>query len=291
MKRFIILWPLMALIIFTNARAAAPEPSPIAMTTDVQGTAWLVEGGKSARLGLMAYLAAGATLRLDAGAKVSVTYFAKPHEFSLSGPAQAVIDPDRLRMLSGVAPSMRNLDQNKVAAGQQFSAKQRERQTVATFEMKAFVPGSLQLRQPVDTRLPAAPEEFSWRPLLGAKSYRFQLKDAQGAILYSTESASRSLRLPESVKLPAGQSYAWTVDAQDASGERQSASAEFSLVDAATAVRLDAQRPGANASFSERLLYASLLENAGLKTAAQTWWKTLAAERPEDDLLQELANR
>ena len=301
---------LTAFIVFTSATrvaAAEAEAAPVAMTTDVQGAAWLIEGSKKSKLGLMAYLGSGATVRLEAGARISVTYFAMPREFSLSGPAQAIIEAERLRTVNGAAPVMRNLDQNKVAAGQQFTAKQRERQTVATFEMKAFVPGTLQLRQPsrrvsglrryrigdqpVDTRLLGAPEEFSWRPLLGAKSYRFQLMDAQGRLLYSAESTVRNLRLPESVKLQPGQSYSWTVEAQGAAGEPQNANAGFSLVDTATAGTLEAQRPLATAGFSERLLYASLLENAGLKVAAQTWWKALASERPEDEMLQELANR
>jgi len=285
---------LTAFIVFTSATrvaAAEAEAAPVAMTTDVQGAAWLIEGSKKSKFGLMAYLGSGATLRLEAGARISVTYFAMPREFSLSGPAQAIIEAERLRTVNGAAPVMRNLDQNKVAAGQQFTAKQRERQTVATFEMKAFVPGTLQLRQPVDTRLLGAPEEFSWRPLLGAKSYRFQLMDAQGRLLYSAESTVRNLRLPESVKLQPGQSYSWTVEAQGAAGEPQNANAGFSLVDTATAGTLEAQRPLATAGFSERLLYASLLENAGLKVAAQTWWKALASERPEDEMLQELANR
>lgn len=291
MKRLVCLLMLIAFNIFPVAHAAAAAVAPVAMTTDVQGVAWLIEGGKQSKLGLMAYLVSGASLRLEAGAKVSVTYFAVPREFSLSGPAQAVVEAERLHAVKGTAPAMRNLDQNKVAAGQQFTARQRERQTVATYEMKAFVPGSLQLRQPVDTRLLGAPEEFSWRPLLGAQSYRFQLTDAQGKLLHSADSTTRTLRLPESVKLQPGQTYTWTVEAQGTPGEPQIASAGFSLVDAATAKMLEAQRPAVSASFSERLLYASLLENSGLKVAAQGWWKTLASERPEDEMLQELANR
>jgi len=291
MKRLACLLLLIAFNIFPVAHVAAADVTPVAMTTDVQGVAWLIEGGKQSKLGLMAYLVSGASLRLEAGAKVSVTYFAVPREFSLSGPAQAVVEAERLHAVKGMAPAMRNLDQNKVAAGQQFTAKQRERQAVATFEMKAFVPGSLQLRQPVDTRLLGAPEEFSWRPLLGAKSYRFQLADAQGKLLHSADSTTRTLRLPESVKLQPGQTYTWTVEAQGTPGEPQIASAGFSLVDEATARVLEAQRPAVSASFSERLLYASLLENSGLKVAAQAWWKTLAGERPEDEMLQELANR
>lgn len=289
----ILVWSMIALGLNAQLiqRSVAAEPAPVAMTTDIQGTVWLMEGGKQTRLGLMAYLVSGAHLRLDTGAKASITYFAVPREFVLSGPTQAVLEAERLRTVSGATPTMRNLDQNQVTAGQQFTARQRERQTVATFEMKAFMPGSLQLRQPVDTRLLAAPEEFSWRPVLGAKTYSFKLMDAKGKLLHSAEGAARNLRLPDSVKLMPGEAYSWSVEAQDATGPLQSASADFSLLDEATARTLSGQRPGADASFSERLLYASQLENAGLKLAALAYWKALASERPDDEMLQELGNR
>lgn len=293
MKKSLQAWSSVALLMFflQSSPAVAAEPAPVAMTTDVQGVAWLMEGGKQTRLGLMNYLVTGANLRLDAGARVAITYFAVPREFTLSGPAQAVLEADRPRVVSGPALAMKSLDQNQVMAGQKFSAKQRERQTVATFEMKAFVPGSLQLRQPVDTRLLGAPEEFSWRPMLGAKIYRFTLSDAEGKLLYDATSEARSLRLPDSVKLQPGRPYSWSVESQGSSGLVQSASAGFSLLDEASANAIAAQRPAPGANFSERLLYASLLEEAGLKLAALAYWKALANERPDDEMLQELGNR
>src|SRR5262249_20429166 len=125
----------------------------------------------------------------------------------------------------------------------------------------------------------------------GAKSYNFSLADAKSQVLYSATSNVRNLRLPDNIKLPAGQSYTWSVTAQGASGLLQSASASFSLLDEASARAIAAQRPAADASFSERLLYASLLDNAGLKLAATAYWHALASERPGDETLEELANR
>ena len=271
--------------------AYAAESPPIAMTTDVQGIAWLVDGAKQARLGVMSYLTSGTKLRLDAGARVAITYFAAPHEFTLSGPADATVESDRVRTAAGPAPALKNLDRNQVAAGQKFSARQRERQTVATFEMKSFEPGSLQLRQPVDTRLLNAPEEFSWRPVQGAKTYRFRLSDAGGQVLYEANGEARKQQLPNTVTLQMGRAYSWSVEALGSSGLTQTASAGFSLLDEAEARAIIDRQPAAEASFSERLLYASLLENTGLKLAATKHWKALASERPDDDLLRELGSR
>jgi len=294
MKKVGLLWssPLLMLLgVQFSAPAMGADPAPVAMTTDVQGNAWLLDGGKQTRLSLMNYLVAGSRLRLDAGARVSVTYFAVPREFVVSGPAQSIVDAEQLRVVSGAPARMKNLDQNQVAAGQKLSARQRERVTVATFEMKAFQPGNLQLHQPVDTRLLGVPEEFSWRTLPGAKSYRFRLSDGDGKLLYSGELPTPRLRLPDSVKLELGRSYSWSIEAQAVSGLVQSASAGFSLLDAPAVRAIVAQRPTTEASFSERLLYASLLEEAGLKLDASAYWKTLARERPDDEMLQDLANR
>ena len=293
MKKTLIFWSLTVLVFCWHSisTTAAAEPAPVAMTTDMLGTAWLVENGKQTRLGLMTYLSPGAKLQLDVGARVAITYFATPREFTLNGPGQAVVEAEAVRTLSGPAPAAKQLDQNQVAAGQKFSARQRERQAVATFEMKSFEPGSLQLRKPVDTRLLAAPEEFSWRPVFGAKTYRFRLSDASGQVLYEVTGDARTQRLPDTVILRMGQAYLWSVEALGSSGLTQSASAGFSLLDEAEARAINAKRPAVDASFSERLLYASLLENAGLKLAATTFWKGLASERPEDDMLRELSNR
>lgn len=291
MKNILLAW---SVVIVTLSGLPIPitsatELAPIAMTTDVQGTAWLMENGKQTRLGLMIYLTPGTKLNLDAGARVAITFFATPNEFMLKGPTQAVVESERVRALSGSAPSVKNLDQNQVAAGQKFSARQRERQAVASFEMKSFEPGSLQLRKPVDTRLLASPEEFSWRPVFGAKSYRFRLSDASGQVLHEVTSEARTQRLPDTVVLQMGQAYSWSVEALGSSGLTQSASAGFSLLDETEARAITAKQPAVDASFSERLLYASLLENAGLKLAATTYWKGLANERPDDDMLRELS--
>jgi len=272
-------------------QASAADLAPVAMTTDVQGAAWQLEGNKRTKLGLLAYLTPGLKLQLEPGARVSVTYFAMSREFVLNGPMQAVIEAEQVHAVSGAAPLVRSLERNQVIAGQKLTARQRERQSVATFEMKAFVPGNLQLRSPVDTRLIAAPTEFIWRPVPGASTYQFLLADTQGRPIHRVSSEARSLRLPDEVKLQPGQAYSWTVEVQGSSGLTQTASAGFSLLDEATAQKFISQRPAAGASFSERLLYASLLENAGLKLDAQIYWKALAAERPNDETLQELSNR
>lgn len=263
---------------------------PIAMTTDVQGKAWIVEGGKQTPLGIMAYLPSGAKLHLDKGARVSVTYFTQPREYTLNGPTQATLEANQPRSDSGSSNIVRrSLDPAQNTATQQYSARQRDHQTLATFEMKAM--GTLQLGQPVDTKLIDRPTTFTWQALASAKHYTFTLRNAQGTTLYQGDSTTPQIALPARVKLDAGQNYRWTVEAVDANGERQSASTEFSLLDIANRKSLEQRKPGANASFSDRLIYATMLDNAGVTQEANTYWKALAKERPQDETLQQLGAR
>ncbi|MBP9712493.1 MAG: hypothetical protein KBD60_02240 [Sterolibacterium sp.] len=273
----------------TSLPAQASEP--IAMTTDVQGKAWIVVGDQQTPLGVMAYLPSGAKLRLDKGARVAVTYFAQPREYTLNGPLQASVEANQPRSESGGNSNIirRSLDPAQNTATQQYSARQRDHQALATFEMKAL--GTLQLRQPADTKLIDRPAAFTWQALASAKRYTFTLRDAEGVTLYQGESTTPQMLLPARIKLTAGQNYRWTVEAVDPGGERQSASTEFSLLDSTTRKSLEQRKPGANASFSDRLIYATMLDNAGATQEANVYWKTLAKERPQDETLQQLGAR
>lgn len=273
-----------------QASHAAHADEPIAMTTDVQGKAWIVEGSKQTPLGIMAYLPSGAKLRLDKGAHVAVTYFAQPREFSLNGPLQATLENTQVRSEGNTgSTSRRNLDPGQSAASQQFSARQRDQQALATFEMKAI--GTLQLHQPNDTKLLERPSEFTWQAMANVKRYAFTLRSADGIMLYQGSSNTPQIRLPAQVKLQAGQGYRWTVEAIDDHGGTQSASTDFTLLDEATRKTLEQRKPAAQASFSERLIYATMLDNAGVTQAANVYWKELAKERPQDETLRQLGAR
>jgi hypothetical protein len=266
---------------------AADGSEPIAMTTDVQGKAWVVEGGKQTPLGLMAYLPRGARLQLDKGARVAVTYFAVPREYTLSGPTQAIVEAQSLRG-EGAAAASRTLNPGQSAAGKQFSARQRDQLALATFEMKAS--GVLSALQPDDTLLISSPEHFTWQALSGISLYRFVLQDEQGQVLHKAETKTAELKLPANVRLLPGKAYRWSVEAVATEGA-QTAQARFSMLDGKLARQLEQSKPGPGARFSDRIIYATMLDNAGARLAANAQWKALAQERPDDEKLQQLSQR
>ena len=71
---------------------------------------------------------------------------------------------------------------------------------------------ALQLISPVGTWLLENRPAFRWQPIAGVPSYRFQLTDNTGRMLYETRTSEQSATLPETVMLEPGQTYAWQVD-------------------------------------------------------------------------------
>jgi hypothetical protein len=73
-------------------------------------------------------------------------------------------------------------------------------------------------------------EALRWHGVSGADRYRVTLFDDAGAVLYETQTADTTVAPPETVRLEAGRSYLWTVEARIGWG-RWSASqlVEFSV--------------------------------------------------------------
>jgi hypothetical protein len=181
---------------------------PVAMVTDLKGNVTHTVDGKPAPLGLLAYLEPGTRLRLDAGARAVVTFFSRPVQVTLAGPAEALVEDGRARMLRGAPPQVRELDAARSGAARKLEPLQRERLAMATFHMRSTQP----------------------------------------TVPCTSSDSSKTKRV-------------------------------------ATA------RPKPGAAFSDRVLYAALLETEGLACEAQEAWTALAKERPEDPTLKQWAER
>jgi len=57
---------------------------------------------------------------------------------------------------------------------------------------------------------------------------------------------------------------------------------EFGIATSDLRARVERARPPANAAFGDRVLYALLLEELGVREEALRLWQALAAERPSD---------
>lgn len=272
---------LAALMVLPAAFAA-----PAVMVTDVRGNAFVVKKEKEAsqKLALLDYLQPGAEIRLDSGARVAVTFLAKPTEVVLNGPATAKVGDGTVSVLSGQAPQSRKLDAQIASAPGKFSGSARERITVATFEMKSGAMPRLRIVTPNETKVLDSSPTFQWILPPGAADAKFTLVADDGRIVHEARTGATSLTLPKALALARGGGYAWKVEAGAASVD-----ARFSVADKATAARLGKARPAKSAGFSARLLYAALLDGEGFQHDAMAIWQELAQERPDDAALQRLA--
>ncbi len=257
--------------------------APVAMVTDLQGNSTMTP---KTRLALMAYIDPGTEIQIEAGAKLTLTYFARALEQTFSGPAKIVVRPDRIEVLQGGAGEVRKLDPEKVSAAKKFEPAVRDRMAVATFVMRS-APPRISLVAPVDTRVSAVTPEFSWMGSKDAREYKLTLMDEQGQVLREASISGTSWKPNEA--LGYGRTYRWKVEFAASTGQSVSAQAQFSVLDQAGAARITQQKPSQDAPFSERLLYAAQLENEGLKFEAAQLWRALAAERPQDAVLQKWA--
>ncbi|MFZ4535476.1 hypothetical protein [Propionivibrio sp.] len=278
---------LMLALLFVGQMVQAAEP--VAMVTDLTGNAWLRESGKEKRLDLLSYLDAGASIRLDGQAAITITLFSPAAEYVANGPARLELAAAEVRRTGGGTLHRRSLDERRVNAAQRLFATQRERLTLAAYEMKALPPG-LQLLAPVHAESLTLRPVFKWSAPLQSTRYAVTLVDQSDGVLLAEATVSEPVwQLPANLLLQHQHRYSWEVRSSLPDGREVSAAAEFSIVDEARSVRILQQAPSANATFSERVLYAALLESEGL--SADDEWRRLAAERPDEPLLAIHLNR
>src|SRR5581483_3999431 len=147
----------------------------------------------------------------------------------------------------------------------------------------------IKLVSPGGTRTLGAPREFRWQSDQQGLTYRFELADDTGRVVYRTDASDTSVQLPAGVKLAPETVYTWTVSTRAADGRRHSSSGDVAIASDDLRRQVDALRPDGKADFSDRVAYAAWLEQMGLKDEARSYWRTLAAERPGEERLAALA--
>jgi hypothetical protein len=264
--------------------ATAQAAEPVAMVTDLKGTATVVEGGKSARLSLLTYLQPGTELLLDPGSRVVLTYFVKPLEFTFSGPGTVTVGADKAQAGKGTAGESRKLGNAQSDSAKRFAPLQKERVAQAAFVMRGMPKPEIKSVGPVGMVLSTMPK-LAWGPPAAAKSYRIAVLDAGGNPV--AEGSSDQPAWVVTTELKRGAGYRWKVTATLENGASVSGGGSFTVLAPAQAEPLLAAQPKAGASFSERLLYAARLQSEGLAHDARGLWLELSRERPDDPALRQ----
>ncbi len=255
---------------------AAAHAQSVAMVTDVQGKAATQPvSGKPLTLAITTEIAVEATVRVDAGARLSVLYLESGDEYQFSGPAQIRFAKVSPQVLSGAAAQKRAAAQTRQVAVRVSGVAQ------AGLVMRSAGTGRIQLLTLASTRTLEATPEFRWQAVSSADVYRFRLSDRTGT-LHEADVQATVYRLPATVSLQRGAIYTWEVSAQFEDGRRHTGVGDFSLAPQELAAAVAAARPAADAPVAERVVYALWLEQQQLRDAARQQWRALLAERPDD---------
>lgn len=267
----------------TDATHAAARP--LAMVVDRTGTVSLGEAAALRPVVTLGVLVAGTRLQLEAASSVTLLYVASGDEYIVTGPGAAQLDP------TGVSTSQGAVAKRRVSGGSKPAQLRVETLAMGGVVMRgghAIV--ALRARVPAGA-LTNAPERFVWESSAADATYAVEVRDESGAVVFEARTQGSTLAFPATLALRPGERYTWTVTVLGDRVGVASARQDFGL--AADDVGAEARRvrPAADAPFSDRLVYALWLDQAGATGEARQAWQALAAQRPDDDALAARARR
>jgi hypothetical protein len=271
------------LVIGVSFCANAEADSNIAMIADIEGPGAITVAGNNQAADILDELAAGSEISLEDGSKLTLFYFASSEEYTYDGPGEILIENQQPKLVSGKQANTRNLNMAKLA---DIAAEDEGGIGLGVLKLRNFEKPKLQLLAPVDTKIIAMQPKFSWLPVAGASSYKFILSNELGKNIANISVSDNWVNLPVDTKLMSGEEYTWEIVVQTAEPAGYRAHAYFSIAEDYVIDQVESSRPDTAARFSEKIVYARLLEKLGLKHDAKTIWQELVVLKPNNALLQ-----
>ena len=273
--------PRIPVLVLCAAVAAPLAAQGVVMVSDLKGEVFLE--GRNQPVALMQEVAANQGLVFKAGGRATFVNMKTGVQTSFEGPGTVRFDAQ------GEAKGLATKDRHKVtalggvlqlkpAAMAQASVVMRNTAEKVDHPMSPWGPWVL-------SPVPA----FAWKPAGPKASYHFKFKDAQGQVVFELTQGDCTVQVPEHLALAEDAEYTWMLETTLPDGSQTNLSGQLKLVPKAVREQLERARPKAEAPFSERLVYAVLLEQQDLREEAQAWWKALAKERQGEQGLSRLA--
>jgi len=255
--------------------AAAFGADTVAFISDLKGQV-AIDGAP--RPALLAEVAKGQRISLGKDSRVALMYTASGREFMLKGPGEFVVKEAEVAAESGAAPAARATEWRpatdvRVHVAQSSSASVRMRSlappragTVTAFPAQ----GSVATLQPT----------FRWQGDAKARGDFILVAAGDEKPVHVAKTLGDSYRLP--VKLVPEKDYVWNV----AVAGNEVAAGKFRTLAAEALARIERSRPAPTAEFSDRLMFALMLQEMGAAQEAREAWAALSRERAD---LPELA--
>jgi len=264
---------------FALAGLPAAAADAIAFITNLKGDV-AIDGAQ--RPLLMGELSRGQKIAVGKDAQLSVMYIQSGKEYVLKGPADYTLGEREINAATGMPPAAR---ETAWRANSQVLVKVAQT-SAASIRMRSMAPAKPQ---------PKARLEF---PTQGAvatlqPTLRWAAADGQGPAEVVVAVAGKEDKPVAKAKvtgtthrlatrLRPDTEYAWSVSVAG----QEIGSARFRTLPAAVIQDAEKRRPPEKAEFSDRLMYALLLQEIGAAEEARDAWAKLAQERPD---LPELA--
>jgi hypothetical protein len=266
----------LALLLATAGAAFGADG--IAFITNIKGDI-SVDG--NARPALLSELARGQKVVVGRNSEASVMYIQTGKEYVLPGPADYTVRDNDIAGSAAMPPRTRDTawrTTNKVLAqvGQTSAASVRMRSIGKPKVVEEPV-----LIYPTRGAVATLQPTFRWRAVEPKAHGEFMILVAgQDKPLHKAKAAGGSYRLP--AKLAPDTEYTWTVSAAG----NELGAGTFRTLNADALARVEMRRPSDKADFSDRLLFALLLQEMGAVQEARESWARLSQERAD---LPELA--
>ncbi len=277
MARHFGVFPFSAILVAVPSLA---QQAPLAMVTDLVGQAtW--EHGHPVRL--LDEIAAEKPLFLGKGARLVLVRLTSGEELAFQGPGRFHFRAD------GTLQGARAI-------------KRREHPVLANLRLKSsgMAQAAVVMRSTQKASLAFSPRgpvvldppvEFLWESLGTDASYQFKLFDSRGQLHLDQTQVQTSVSLSDRKPLLRNETYTWILEARLPDQAPRVFTGEFRVLDATRREQLEKARPKPEELFSERLVYAALLQDLQIRDEAAAAWKRLSQERPEDARLKTLAAR
>ena len=252
----------------------------IAFITNLKGEV-AVDGNP--RPMLLSELAKGQKLSVGKDSSASVMYIASGKEYLLKGPSEYQVKDNEITGSVPMPPTVRSTEwrtSSKVLVQVANTSAASVRMRSVAKPREAASP----LIFPTEGRVATLQPTFRWRAAEPRQAGEITVHAVgEEKPVHVGKTAGESYRLP--VRLKPDAEYAWTY----AVAGNEIGSGRFRTVSAENAQQVERRRPLDKADFSDRVLFALMLQEMGATQEAQEVWGRLARERSDLPELSALA--
>lgn len=260
----------------------AAHAQGVAMAVDRTGDVDITVGARTGRLNVLDYLPPDAEMRLTGGASATLVYLATSQEWLFAGPGRYRLQAGQPVVIQGAPPKARGIPAPSTQAMAKLEPAQRERMGLGAIVMRSI--GPLRIVSPNNV------DVLSQRPALlwlvsDKRAVRVTIFGDASATTPVAQTTTTATQWTPPTDLQPGD-YTWRAEIAS-EGPGVARTGRFRIIEASDPRR--SRITALPSAFAQRVAYAVTLESEDLPHDALLLWRALAAERPDEESLQQWA--